>query len=100
MYIVIEAALLDVVILQFPAERPNAFAGQIIHQFHPQHEVEVDQGIFSLVPNDPVLICDTGHSGEPPFLISSVVYFQRVEKVFSPRCASFSEPEEVQKNLD
>jgi hypothetical protein len=26
--------------------------------------------------------------------------FQRVEKVFSPRCASFSEPEEVQKNLD
>jgi hypothetical protein len=31
---------------------------------------------------------------------AKILLVQRVEKVFSPRCASFSEPEEVQKNLD
>ena len=48
--VVVQAPLLDVIILQLPAERPDTLAGQIVDHLHAEHEIEVDQGVLPLVP--------------------------------------------------
>ena len=66
MDVVVETALLYVVILQFPAKGPHTLAGQVEHQLHAQHEIKIDQWVFPLVPNDPILIRNAGHGDAPP----------------------------------